>query len=189
MRERVMSQAHASETVRMEEWVELYREKHPAADEWAAGYGSIDHSVETQARVFLMADQLATRGTQGDGAPFFELLCAADRVASAGMWLVVHETYARNVYLDGRDLRKEDFKPRPEGHTGGSLNMVPAYVGYMAANAATGETRAWIMGQGHCVAAIDSVNLLLDNRTPAHAERYSLTDEGLTQYSTVMSSC
>jgi phosphoketolase len=55
--------------------------------------------------------------------------------------------------------------------------MVPAYVGYMAINAATGLTRAWMMGQGHCVAAIDSVNLLLDNMTPAHAERYSLTDE------------
>jgi len=38
------------------------------------------------------------------------------------------------------------------------------------------------MGQGHCVAAIDTVNLLLDNMTPAHAERYSVTDEGLTRY-------
>ena len=47
------------------------------------------------------------------------------------MWLVVHEVYARNVYLDGRDLQAEDFKADPEGHTGGSLNMVPAYVGYL----------------------------------------------------------
>src|SRR4030042_6167497 len=38
------------------------------------------------------------------------------------------------------------------------------------------------MGQGHCVAAIDSVNLLLDNMSPAHAERYSLTNEGLARY-------
>ncbi|HWV58499.1 MAG TPA: hypothetical protein VNZ57_13680, partial [Longimicrobiales bacterium] len=76
----------------------------------------------------------------------------------------------------------EDFKPRPEGHTGGALNMVPAYVGYLAANALTGQTRGWIMGQGHTVAAIDSVNLLVDNMTPAHAERYLLTDEGLTRY-------
>jgi phosphoketolase len=98
------------------------------------------------------------------------------------MWLVVHETYARNVYLDGRDLAPEDFKPRPEGHTGGALNMVPAYTGYMALNVLTGHTRSWIMGQGHCVAAIDTVNLLLNNMTPAHAERYSLSDEGLTRY-------
>ncbi|MGI0025482.1 MAG: xylulose 5-phosphate 3-epimerase, partial [Nitrososphaera sp.] len=100
----------------------------------------------------------------------------------AAMWLVVHETYAKNVYLDGRDLTPEDFKPHPEGHTGGSLNMVPAYVGYMAINAITGFTRSWIMGQGHCVSAIDSVNLLVNNMTPAHAERYSLSDEGLTRY-------
>jgi phosphoketolase len=84
--------------------------------------------------------------------------------------------------LDGRDLTPEDFKLNPEGHTGGTLNMVPAYTGYMAANAITGLTRSWIMGQGHCVSAIDSVNLLLDNMTTAHAERYSLTEEGLTRY-------
>ena len=100
-------------------------------------------------------------------------------MTAAAMWLVVHETYARNVYLDGRELVPEDFKPDPEGHTGGALNMVPAYAGYMAINAITGHTRSWIMGQGHCVAAIDTVNLLLNNMTPAHAERYSLTDEGL----------
>src|ERR1700741_289330 len=38
------------------------------------------------------------------------------------------------------------------------------------------------MGQGHCVAAIDSVNLLVDNLMPAHAERYNVTGEGLTRY-------
>ena len=79
---------------------------------------------------------------------------------------------------DGRDLTTEDFKPSPEGHTGGALNMVPAYAGYMAVNSITGHTRSWIMGQGHAVAAVDSVNLLLDNMSPAHDERYSLSDEG-----------
>jgi len=168
--------------IRTEEWVSLYRKSNPAADRWATGYGPIEHTVETQARVFAMAELLAARSVWGDGVPLFEALYAADRVTSAAMWIVVHETYAQNVYLDGRDLRPEDFKPDPEGHTGGALNMVPAYAGYMAVNAVTGETRSWIMGQGHCVAAIDTVNLLLDNMTPAHAERYSVTDEGLTRY-------
>ncbi|HVQ76939.1 MAG TPA: hypothetical protein VMT79_15550, partial [Candidatus Binatia bacterium] len=62
------------------------------------------------------------------------------------------------------------------------LNMVPAYAAYLAANALTGTTRAWLMGQGHCVAAVDSVNLLVGNMTPAHAARYSVSDEGLTRY-------
>lgn len=168
--------------IRTEEWVALYRKRNAAADRWAAGYGPISHTVETQARVFAMAEYLEARGVRGDGVPLFDVLYAADRVASAAMWLVVHETYAQNVFLDGRDLTADDFKPDPQGHTGGSLNMVPAYAGYMAANAMTGHTRAWIMGQGHCVAAVDSMNLLLDNLTPAHAERYSLTDEGLTRY-------
>jgi phosphoketolase len=166
----------------MEGWVELYKSKNPSAERWAAGYGVIAHSSETQARVFAMADLLKARGVFGDGIPLFDILSAADRVASASMWLVVHETYARNVYLDGRDLNPEDFKPQPEGHTGGSLNMVPAYVGYMTINSITGYTRSWIMGQGHCVSAVDTVNLLLNNMTPAHSLRYSLTDEGLTRY-------
>jgi len=129
-----------------------------------------------------MAELLDSRGVKGDGVLLFEVLHAADRVTCAAMWLVAHETYAQNVYLDGRVLAPEDFKPRPEGHTGGALNMVPAYAGYMAINAITGDTRSWIMGQGHCVAAIDTLNLILDNMTPAHAQRYSLTDEGLTRY-------
>lgn len=168
--------------VRSAEWAKLYRRQNPAADRWAAGYGVIQHSPEIQARVFAMAEVLAARGTRGDGVPIFDVLHAADCICSAALWLVVHETYARNVYLDGRDLAPEDFKPTPEGHTGGALNMVPAYVGYMAINAITGFTRSWIMGQGHCVAAIDSVNLLLNNTLPAHAQRYSVTDEGLTCY-------
>jgi phosphoketolase len=177
-----MTQHSSSESARLEQEVARYRREDPAAERWAAGYGRIQHSLETQARVFAMAQTMASQKTQGDGVPLLELLFAADRVANAAMWLVAHETYARNVYLDGRELAAEDFKPRPEGHTGGSLNMVPAYVGYMTVNALTAHTRAWIMGQGHCVAAIDSVNLLLNNMTQAHAERYALTDEALTRY-------
>lgn len=37
------------------------------------------------------------------------------------------------------------------------------------ANALTGRTRSWLMGQGHCVAAIDSVNVLVGNLHPALA--------------------
>lgn len=160
-----------------------------AFERWAAGYGRIRHTPMTQARARGMAAELEARGVQGDGVPVFDLLAAADRIASAAMWLVVHETYARNVYLDDRPLVSEDFKPRPEGHTGGSLNMVPAYVGYLTINALTGITRAWLMGQGHCVAAIDSVNLLVGNMTPAHAARYAVTDEGLTRYVRDFYSC
>jgi phosphoketolase len=177
-----MGQSENGESISKEEWVNQYWKKNPAAGRWAEGYGAIQHSVETKDRVFQMADSLAAGGIRGDGASLFELLYALDRVASAAMWVVVHETYARNVYLDGRQLVAADFKPQPEGHTGGSLNMVPAYAGYMAINAITGHTRSWIMGQGHCVAAIDTVNLLVNNMTLAHAERYSVTDEGLTRY-------
>ena len=168
-----MSQTKIAQAIDMHERVTLYRQHHAAANRWAAGYGPIQHTLETQDRVFAMAEWLAARGVQGDGSPVFELLYAADRIASAGMWLVVHQTYARHVYMDGRKLGREDFKPHPEGHTGGSLNMVPAYTGYMASNALTGQTRAWIMGQGHCVAAIDSLNLLLDNMTQARRAVYA----------------
>lgn len=98
------------------------------------------------------------------------------------MWLAVHQTYATNIYLDGRPLKTEEFKSDPQGHLGGSLNMIPAYVGYLLANALTGFTRGWVMEQGHAVAAIDSVNLLVGNMTDGHARRYELSDKGLTRF-------
>jgi phosphoketolase len=159
-----------------------YRHDDPQFARWAEGYGVIPHTDETQVRVHDLALFLKGRWTAGDGVAFFDLLSALDRLASAGLWLVVHQTYARNVYLDGRPLDVVDFKVQPDGHTGGALNMVPAYAGYLAANALTGHTRAWLMGQGHCVAAVDSLNLLVGNMTSAHAERYATTDKGLTRY-------
>jgi hypothetical protein len=148
-----------------EELAAFHRGQDAAMSRWAEGYGPIRHSAVTQLQLRGMADLLAARDLRGDEVPFLDLLYAADRVASAAMWLVVHQTYAKNVYIDGRSLSQEDFKDDPEGHTGGSLNMVPAYVGYMALNVATGCTRSWLMGQGHGVSAIDSVNLLLGNMT------------------------
>ena len=177
-----MANTSPVENRRSEEWIALYRKKHPEAARWAAGIGPIKHTLETQGRVFQMAETLALQGVTGDGVPIFDVLHAIDRITSAGLWLVVHETYAQNVYLDGRDLAPDDFKVTPEGHTGGSLNMVPAYAGYMAVNAITGVTRGWVMGQGHCVSAIDSINLILNNLSKVHAERYSLSDSGLTRY-------
>lgn len=156
----------------------FYRTEDPSFARWAEGCGPITHSPLTQVRIRALAD----RGGTGDAVPFYDLLRALDRLASAGLWLVVHQTYARRVYLDGRPLGTEDFKVRPEGHTGGSLNMVPAYAGYLAANVLTGHTRGWLMGQGHCVAAVDSLNLLVGNLTEAHAARYEVSDEGLTRY-------
>lgn len=72
---------------------------------WIAGYGPIHHSPLTQRRVRAMAQALAARRIRGDGVPPYDVLHAADRVASAAMWLIVHQTYARDVYLDGRPLR------------------------------------------------------------------------------------
>ncbi|MBF6024878.1 xylulose 5-phosphate 3-epimerase [Lysobacter niastensis] len=128
-----------------------------------------------------MVSSLIRNGRLPDAATGYQRLKAADRIASAGMWLVPHMTYARRVRLDGAPLEAADFKQQPEGHTGGSLNMVPAYVAYLALNALDGHTRSWMMGQGHCVAAIDAVNVIVDNMTPAHAQRYGLHDEGLSR--------
>jgi phosphoketolase len=149
---------------------------------WVKGYGVIRHHPQTVKRISGLVERLVAERVIASPEEAFEILRAADRVASAAMWLVVHETYARAVHLDGSPLAEEEFKPDPQGHTGGSLNMAPAYTGYMAADRLEDLTRAWLMGQGHCVSAVDSVNLILDNMTPAHAARYSLTDEGLTRY-------
>ena len=128
--------------------------------------------------------RVAAQGVRGGGIDALDLFCAADKVTNAAMWLVAHVSYARRVRLDGEALAQEDFKPDPQGHTGGSLNMVPGYVGYMLANALTGITRSWIMGQGHAVAAVDAVNLLLGNMRPEHAVRYHVSDAGLSRFAT-----
>jgi hypothetical protein len=71
-----------------------------------------------------MTHTIDALGIRVDSIPLFDALYALDRVTSAAMWLVVHETYARNVYLGRRELALEDFKPHPEGHIDGFLNMV-----------------------------------------------------------------
>jgi len=149
---------------------------------WARGCGTIVHNARTRRDVRRLLQRLAARGEPSDGASPLDLLCAADRVSSTAMWLVAHMSYARRVRLDGEGLAQADFKSDPQGHSGGSLNMVPGYVGYMLANALTGITRSWIMGQGHAVAAVDAVNLLLGNMRPEHAERYDVSDAGLSRF-------
>ena len=161
--------------------MDRHAELQPEFAAWRAGYGPFEHSLETQAAVFRLAHQLVQAGLQEDLASVYRLLQAIDRLSSAGLWLVVHMTYARQARLDGAPLTAEDFKATPEGHTGGSLNMVPAYAGYLGLNALTGSTRAWLMGQGHCVAAIEALNLLTDNLHPEQAQAYGGGEAGINR--------
>lgn len=149
-------------------------------EQWRAGCGVIQHQQVTCERVTQLVHRLEKKGLCSAESAW-QLFLAADRLASMGLWLTAHMTYARNVYLDGRSMTAEDFKTVPEGHTGGALNIVPAYVGYLLANALTGTTRAWVMGQGHCVAAIDAVNVLTRNLEPEQDARYPLSDAGLSR--------
>ncbi|HLT63362.1 MAG TPA: xylulose 5-phosphate 3-epimerase, partial [Pseudohongiella sp.] len=147
---------------------------------WSQGCGVIEHNALTRERVSELVQILDREGIC-DRDTALAMFQAADRLCNMGLWLTAHMTYAKNVYLDGREMQASDFKSTPEGHTGGALNIVPAYVGYLLANALTGKTRAWLMGQGHCVAAIDSVNVLMRNLESEQDERYPLTDEGLSR--------
>ncbi|MGV8241985.1 hypothetical protein ACV331_35650, partial [Pseudomonas aeruginosa] len=45
----------------------------------------------------------------------------------------------------------------------------------------TGKTRAWLMGQGHCVAAIDALNVLTGNLHPEQERAYADGEEGLNR--------
>ncbi len=166
---------------RIEQRAALYRSSSPEFADWASGYGVVKHSDTTQVRVFDLCQQLICEGRYSYLANILDIFNAADRLTNFAMWVVVHMTYANKVYLDGRLLEETDFKENPQGHTGGSLNMVPAYIGYLASNTLTGSTRSWLMGQGHCVAAIDSVNILLGNLYEEQAERYPLTNGGLSR--------
>jgi hypothetical protein len=65
----------------------------PGFARWQPGFGAIRHRRETQGRVRALVASLG----RDDAWPLFH---AADRLASAGAWLVVHQTYALNVHLD-----------------------------------------------------------------------------------------
>ncbi|WP_114417066.1 xylulose 5-phosphate 3-epimerase [Marinospirillum perlucidum] len=163
-------QNHPEDLSHIEQEAARLRAANPDFAAWAEGQGVVVHQPQTQVRIAELLDLLEQRG--GSSKELLEALKAADQLVNAGLWLVVHATYARRVDIDGQPLAAEDFKKDPQGHTGGSLNMVPAYVGYMLANQLTGFTRSWLMEQGHCVAAIDSINLLLGNQKKRHAEAY-----------------
>ncbi|MFN3727457.1 MAG: xylulose 5-phosphate 3-epimerase [Allosphingosinicella sp.] len=143
---------------------------------WRKGLGPIVHSDETVERVRALA-----LTTASGGEALYRILIAADRLAGAAMWTVVHMTYARRVDLSGAPLPADAFKTIPEGHTGGSLNMVPAFVGYLVANVLSARTRAWLMGQGHSVAAIEAVNALTGDVSPAQRGRYDRSEAGLSR--------
>ncbi|MBI43121.1 xylulose 5-phosphate 3-epimerase [Marinobacter lutaoensis] len=144
----------------------------PEYERWRRGYGVIRHSDLTCAQVRSLAARLVRRGLQPDEASVYRALAALDRLTSAGLWLVAHMTYARRVHAGGDPLERADFKAHPEGHTGGALNMVPAYAAYLALNRLTGTTRSWLMGQGHCAAAVEALNVLTDNLHPEQRARY-----------------
>ena len=147
---------------------------------WQQGYGVVQHSEHTASRVRTLAGQLVAGGFQPDADTVYRKLAALDRLTSAGLWLVVHMTYCKRVDIAGAPLAPPDFKTTPEGHTGGALNMVPAYAAYLALNNLTGQTRSWLMGQGHCVAAVEALNVLTGNLHPEQQGRY-LTADGLSR--------
>ena len=147
---------------------------------WLAGLGPVQHRPQTIERIDTMVEALIRQGLV-EREHTYRLLAAADRLTCAGMNVVAHMTYAQRIDLSGAPLAAGDFKATPEGHTGGSLNMVPAFVGYLLANALTGRTRGWLMGQGHCVAAIEAVNALTGDVSPAQHGRYDRSEAGLSR--------
>lgn len=148
---------------------------------WLAGHGPIVHRPDTVERVDALVARLRAGGRLEDADAAYVLLAAADRLTCTAMNVVAHMTYARRIDLSGTPLAAEDFKPVPEGHTGGALNMVQAFVGYLLANALSGHTRGWVMGQGHCVAAIEAVNALTGDVSEAQRGRYDRSEAGLSR--------
>jgi phosphoketolase len=142
--------------------------------------GPIRHNNETVTRVHALTQALAQRGicTEAEAAALF---AAADRLTRMAQWLVINMTYARQVYLDGREPAAADFKSAPKGHTESSFRMVPLYVGHLLANALSRKTRAWVSGLGQSCAAVDAVNVLTRNLEPEQLERYPLSDAGLSR--------
>lgn len=70
------------EAIRRAHWVEGYRLAHRDADRWADSPRGIRHSVETQDRIFRMAERLRERQDWPKVKRFFPVLNAVDDAAS-----------------------------------------------------------------------------------------------------------
>ena len=93
-------------------WIAAYRQNHPEADWWAEGFGTVEHSLETQERVFRMAEQLVGRGI--GRLAVFAALRHADGVAQAsGGRLHEGDLQTRHLYLHGRPVRSDDYRRDP----------------------------------------------------------------------------
>ena len=75
-----------------------FRGQDAAFARWAAGYGVIAHDPLTQTRIHDLVRALVSQGLIADAATAYSRLEAADRLANAAMWLVVHMTYARPCF-------------------------------------------------------------------------------------------
>lgn len=67
--------------VQAEAWVTAYKLSHPEANRWASGPGRVQHSVETQERVFRMVEQLSHWRALPPEQPVFSVLESLDDVA------------------------------------------------------------------------------------------------------------
>jgi hypothetical protein len=93
-------------------WVFAYRRDHPEAGCWAVGFGAVEHSLETQERVFRMVEQLVAR--TASRASIFAALRRADAVAQGGNgWPHPGAPQARHLYLRGREVRGSDYPRGP----------------------------------------------------------------------------
>jgi len=90
-------------------WVAAYRQKHAEADWWAEGFGAVEHSLDTQERVFRMPEQLAGRGI--DRLTVFAALRHADAVpqASSGSLHQGAAIQTQHLYVEG-GVRRDDHR-------------------------------------------------------------------------------
>ena len=77
VRPQTLVTSRSATDARRDSWVAEYRSKVPAADCWARGPRNQAHSIETQERVFRMAEQLARQSVARQD--LFASLVQADR--------------------------------------------------------------------------------------------------------------
>lgn len=93
-------------------WILAYRKYHPEADWWAAGFGAVEHSEETQERVFRMAEQLVARAINRPS--IFAALRRADAVVQEnGGWFDEAAARPRHLFVQGRAIRSNDCLGEP----------------------------------------------------------------------------
>ena len=162
-----------------------YRQQDSAFAEWAAGKGLIRHSEAVQQDVLRLLDQLVERRFVDHPAMCLKLLTQLDLLCNQVCWLVVQLSRLQE-WCAGDELPESALRSQPIGDLRRALAAVPVLCARLALNRLTRHQRDWFTDISDAGAALEVLQLMLENAPPDRRQRYGSRCDAI-DWSTLMS--